>query len=116
MSGTDLRAQTQVLTGGILDMEFINRYFYYQLENGDGNFAAGPFPRLLKFQGLDCHQTATLHQGGNVLRWRGTVVLVARYWNGTVVLVARYCGAGSATAEGNLSDGCQEGVPAPGVR
>eukprot|EP00290_Baffinella_frigidus_P006448 CAMPEP_0180135704 /NCGR_PEP_ID=MMETSP0986-20121125/11005_1 /TAXON_ID=697907 /ORGANISM="non described non described, Strain CCMP2293" /LENGTH=504 /DNA_ID=CAMNT_0022076485 /DNA_START=36 /DNA_END=1550 /DNA_ORIENTATION=+ len=41
-----------IMTGGIMTLEFINRYFFYNLEESDGNFDAGPFLRLPRYQGL----------------------------------------------------------------
>jgi hypothetical protein len=35
-----------VLTGGILAVEFINSYFFYQIELADGNYSPGPYRRL----------------------------------------------------------------------
>ena len=35
-----------ILTGGILSVEFINRYFFYNIEVGDGNYSPGPYYRL----------------------------------------------------------------------
>eukprot|EP00802_Teleaulax_amphioxeia_P011205 Tamp_11235.p1 GENE.Tamp_11235~~Tamp_11235.p1 ORF type:complete len:644 (-),score=180.60 Tamp_11235:10-1896(-) len=35
-----------VLTGGILAVEFINSYFFYNIELADGNYSPGPYRRL----------------------------------------------------------------------
>ena len=35
-----------VLTGGIAALEFINSYFFYNIELVDGNYSPGPFRRL----------------------------------------------------------------------
>lgn len=35
-----------VLTGGILANEFINSYFFYNIELADGNYSPGPYRRL----------------------------------------------------------------------
>ncbi|KAJ1492946.1 hypothetical protein T484DRAFT_1930194, partial [Baffinella frigidus] len=35
-----------IIGGGILTVEFINRYFFYQIELADGNYSPGPYRRL----------------------------------------------------------------------
>lgn len=35
-----------VLTGGIMAIEFINSYFFYNIEDADGNYSPGPYRRL----------------------------------------------------------------------
>ena len=35
-----------VITGGILGIEFINSYFFYNIELADGNYSPGPYRRL----------------------------------------------------------------------
>jgi len=70
--GQNIRAyvangNSMVLTGGILSLEFINRYFYYQLEEADGNYDAGPFLRLPHFQGLSEEQHDALQPAPSVL-------------------------------------------------
>jgi hypothetical protein len=35
-----------VLTGGIMAIEFINSYFFYNIELADGNYSPGPYRRL----------------------------------------------------------------------
>jgi len=59
--GQDIRAfvangNSMVFTGGIMSMEFINRYFFYNLEPADGNLDPGPFLRLPHYQGLTKEQ------------------------------------------------------------
>jgi len=54
---------TMIFTGGILSLEFINRYFSYQLEPADGNLDPGPFVRLPHFQGLTKEQHDLLVKG-----------------------------------------------------
>ncbi|EKX35707.1 hypothetical protein GUITHDRAFT_118092 [Guillardia theta CCMP2712] len=54
---------TMIFTGGILSLEFINRYFSYQLEPADGNLDPGPFVRLPHFQGLTQEQHDLLVKG-----------------------------------------------------
>eukprot|EP00287_Rhodomonas_sp_CCMP768_P002175 CAMPEP_0196737528 /NCGR_PEP_ID=MMETSP1091-20130531/15224_1 /TAXON_ID=302021 /ORGANISM="Rhodomonas sp., Strain CCMP768" /LENGTH=389 /DNA_ID=CAMNT_0042081383 /DNA_START=63 /DNA_END=1229 /DNA_ORIENTATION=- len=70
--GQNIRAyvangNSMVLTGGILSLEFINRYFYYQLEEADGNYDAGPFLRLPHFQGLSAEQHDVMEPAPKVL-------------------------------------------------
>jgi len=66
--GQNIRAyvangNTMIFTGGILSLEFINTYFYYQLEPADGNLDPGPFIRLPKFQGLTEEQHKVITEG-----------------------------------------------------
>ena len=66
--GQNIRAyvangNTMIFTGGIISLEFINRYFYYQLEPADGNLDPGPFVRLPKFQGLTEEQHKVITDG-----------------------------------------------------
>ena len=35
-----------VLTGGILSIEFLNAYFFYNIDLADGNYSPGPYYRL----------------------------------------------------------------------
>ena len=66
--GQNIRAyvangNTMIFTGGIISLEFINTYFYYQLEPADGNLDPGPFLRLPKFQGLTEEQHKVITEG-----------------------------------------------------
>lgn len=66
--GQNIRAyvangNTMIFTGGIISLEFINRYFYYQLEPADGNLDPGPFLRLPKFQGMTEEQHKVISDG-----------------------------------------------------
>jgi len=66
--GQNIRAyvangNTMIFTGGIISLEFINRYFSYQLEPADGNLDPGPFVRLPKFQGLTEEQHKVITEG-----------------------------------------------------
>jgi len=66
--GQNIRAyvangNTMIFTGGIISLEFINRYFYYQLEPADGNLDPGPFLRLPKFQGMTEEQHTVISDG-----------------------------------------------------
>eukprot|EP00802_Teleaulax_amphioxeia_P012390 Tamp_12432.p1 GENE.Tamp_12432~~Tamp_12432.p1 ORF type:complete len:491 (-),score=200.19 Tamp_12432:340-1761(-) len=66
--GQNIRAyvangNTMIFTGGIISLEFINRYFSYQLEPADGNLDPGPFLRLPKFQGFTQEQHKIMTEG-----------------------------------------------------
>ena len=66
--GQNIRAyvangNTMIFTGGIISLEFINRYFYYNLEPADGNLDPGPFLRLPSFQGLTEEQHKIITDG-----------------------------------------------------
>jgi len=66
--GQNIRAyvangNTMIFTGGIISLEFINRYFYYQLEPADGNLDPGPFLRLPRFQGMTQEQHKVITDG-----------------------------------------------------
>jgi len=70
--GQNIRAfvangNSMVLTGGILSLEFINRYFYYQLEEADGDYDAGPFLRLPHYQGLTEEQHDIMEPAPKIL-------------------------------------------------
>lgn len=54
---------TMIFTGGIMSLEFINRYFYYNLEQADGNLDPGPFIRLPTFHGLTEEQHKVITDG-----------------------------------------------------
>lgn len=63
-----------VFTGGMLDYEFINRYFFYQLEPSDGNYSPGPFPLLPDWQGLSPKQKGYLKPAPRILPQKGISV------------------------------------------
>jgi len=63
-----------VFTGGTLDFEFINRYFFYQLEPSDGNYSPGPFPLLPDWQGITPAQKAYLKPTPRILPQKGISV------------------------------------------
>jgi hypothetical protein len=63
-----------VFTGGMLDYEFINRYFFYQLEPSDGNYSPGPFPLLPDWLGISPKQKAYLKPAPRILPQKGISV------------------------------------------
>jgi len=65
---------SMVFTGGTLDFEFINRYFFYQLEPSDGNYSPGPFPLLPDWQGITRAQKAYLQPAPRILPQKGISV------------------------------------------
>lgn len=63
--GQNIRAfvangNSMILTGGLLNIEFINRYFFYQLELADGNYSPGPFRELPQLMGMSEEQNQML--------------------------------------------------------
>ena len=67
-----------IFTGGTMDFEFINRYFFYNLEAADGNFSPGPFPLLPQFNGLSSQQTSLLQPAPRVLPQKGIAVTAVK--------------------------------------
>ena len=65
---------SMVFTGGTMDFEFINRYFFYQLEAADGNYSPGPFPMLPGFSGLTADQKNLLKPAPRILPQKGIAV------------------------------------------
>ena len=65
---------SMVFTGGMLDYEFINRYFFYQLEPSDGNYSPGPFPLLPDWNGITPAQKKYLQPAPRILPQKGISV------------------------------------------
>lgn len=67
-----------VLTGGLMDIEFLNRYFSLNLEPADGNYAPGPFRLIPTMSGYNADQRAMLNAGPSVLPQKGIAVTAVK--------------------------------------
>eukprot|EP00292_Cryptomonas_paramecium_P007633 CAMPEP_0113698686 /NCGR_PEP_ID=MMETSP0038_2-20120614/22855_1 /TAXON_ID=2898 /ORGANISM="Cryptomonas paramecium" /LENGTH=341 /DNA_ID=CAMNT_0000621891 /DNA_START=6 /DNA_END=1027 /DNA_ORIENTATION=- /assembly_acc=CAM_ASM_000170 len=69
---------SMVFTGGIPDIEFINRYFFYDMETADGNYSPGPFRRLPNMWQLSDKQVKAISAATKVLPQIGISVTTVK--------------------------------------
>jgi len=67
-----------IMTGGLIDIEFLNRYFSLNLEPADGNYAPGPFPLLPNLHGYSDKMKALVMAGPSVLPQKGIAVTAVK--------------------------------------
>ncbi|EKX51096.1 hypothetical protein GUITHDRAFT_134616 [Guillardia theta CCMP2712] len=67
-----------IFTGGIIDFEFINRYFFFNLEQADGDYSPGPFPLMPSFDSLSDSQKEMLERAPSLLPQKGIAVTAVK--------------------------------------